>query len=236
MSNMFVGAGTTSFTMKTELIVGSENNVMSLTRSLNLFQKLKFAGSDNVRIKHLRVTYKPRTGTRGKGRIEAWVKDNRIDGDMDDPVINRCVFDATETAQISWESCIWLAKSDIDNSTNPPIVFELELTECNMTAGYSVGKVIVVVTISASKTMDKFLYRPPTLTLSSDPTATKGIGFGSEFNTKRKGLITGSIKESSDDGSVLRDRMKDDLKAAAENSLRSKSLRFPSKRHHLTYR
>ncbi|DBA36941.1 TPA_asm: P3 [Artemisia alphacytorhabdovirus 2] len=234
MSSLFGKNGTVSYTIKSNIITGTENNVVSLTKSLNLYQKVKLLNAENVRIKHLKVVYKPRTGPLGQGTIDAWVRDNRIDGDLSDPIINRCRFSATEHAVLTWESCVWLAKSDLTNSDHPPIVFEMELSECNMTAGHSIGMVSIVVEISASETMTKFLFKQPTLTLGEDQLAIKSQGYGNGFLTKRKDVkrigessiprlqeITRTSNEAPE---------KTRLRSVASESLRSRSMRLPIKR------
>ncbi|DBA36949.1 TPA_asm: P3 [Artemisia alphacytorhabdovirus 3] len=233
MSFLFGGIGTISYAVKSNLITGSDNNVVSLTKSLNLYQKIRFMKAENVRIKRLKVVYKPRTGPIGTGNIEAWVRDNRIDGDITDPVINRCEFSATENAVITWESSVWLAKSDLDNTDNPPLVFGMELSSCNMNPGFSIGKITIIVEITASETMDRFLYKAPTLTVGQDPLLIRSKSIGSGFITKRTGTsIQG--KEQGPDGQFESRKIEDvpnkaRLRGVAKSSLGSQSARFPKR-------
>ncbi|DBA37241.1 TPA_asm: P3 [Zea alphacytorhabdovirus 1] len=234
MAFIFDKLGTFSYCVKTELITGTENNVVPLTKTLNLYQKMRFSKADNIRIKRLKVTYKPRTGTLGKGRIEAWVKDNRIDSETDDAIINRCVFGAEENATITWESCVWLAKCDLGNLENPPLVFEMELTECNMTAGYSIGRVHIVVEITASETMDRFIFRAPTLIVGNDPLAIKGVTHGSSFITKRKDAKMIGVSSDNSTPKLLGqaheapERVR--LRSVAQDTIRSHSARYLPRR------
>nr|UIG55361.1 movement protein [Cytorhabdovirus fragariarugosus] len=161
------GYGTVSYKIKTELIAGTDNNIVGLTRSLNLFQMFTLRSAENIRISRMRVLYKPRTGHLGSGMINAMVKDNRIDADLGDQIIHQTDFPAGATADITWTASMWLAKSDLQQR-EPPLVFEMELTECNITAGFSVGSVTIVIDVTGSKTMDRFHYKAPIATIRDD--------------------------------------------------------------------
>nr|QBS46640.1 movement protein [Raspberry vein chlorosis virus] len=235
MAFMFNGTGTVSYTVKFELITGSEHNVISLTRSLNVFQRIKFSKAENVRIKNLRISYKPRTGTQGKGRMDMIVRDNRIDADMDDPIINRCEASASEKAVITWSSCIWLAKSDLSDSEDPPILFEIELSECNMRPGYSIGRFAVLVELSAAMNMDGFIHRAPTLAIGDDTPAVRGIQYGQEFVRKQiKGKPLRTISgtpapgsEEPDEGTKVYLREDAILRTSSGSSKSSVARKFP---------
>ncbi|QRX38978.1 putative movement protein [Chrysanthemum yellow dwarf virus] len=160
---------TISYKVEAEVRTGADNNVVPLTKKFSLFQKMNYLMERNVRIRNLNLIYRPRTGSRGKGIIKASIIDNRIDPDLDDRVINMIEFDATQQMNANWSSLVWLPKSEFINTRDPPIICELELTECNLTAGYSVGHVTLVVEISASDGMEKFTYKNPTAKLQRNP-------------------------------------------------------------------
>nr|DAF42434.1 TPA_asm: P3 [Suaeda salsa virus 1] len=167
--------GLYSYKVTSELITGEETNVVSLTKKLNLFQQVSFINAKNVRIKNLTVKYSPRTGTLGTGKVLALVRDNRIDGDISNQIINEFEFRAEDEMTANWSSCIWLLKSEFMSNRDPPLTFEMEVTECNMTSGRSLGLVVVIVEISASNSMDRFQYKSPYAKISTNP-AIRGIG------------------------------------------------------------
>ncbi|QBS46632.1 movement protein [Raspberry vein chlorosis virus] len=238
MTFMFNGTGTVSYSVKFELITGSENNAISLTRSLNLFQRIKFAKAENVRIKNLRITYKPRTGTKGKGRIDMLVRDNRIDADMDDPIINRCDILASRKAVITWSSCIWLAKSDLNESEDPPIMFEIELSECNMRPNYSIGRSVINVELSASMNMDGFVHRAPTLAIGDDTPTVRGIQNGQEFILKHlkgksvQAIEGGATRRTNDKDEETKVHLREDAlnRTSSSSSRSSVAKKFPRSR------
>ncbi|UTQ50530.1 MAG: movement protein [Pastinaca cytorhabdovirus 1] len=158
-----------SYKVQTEVRTGVENNIIPLTKRLNFFQKMLFVKEENIRIRKITLSYLPRTGTLGSGQIRAVVIDNRIDPDLDDRVINELSFDAGDKMNATWSSCIWLPKSDFVSKVDPPILFEMELSECNLTAGYSVGRMTIVVEITASEGMEKFTMSRPIARISANP-------------------------------------------------------------------
>ncbi|WNB40282.1 putative movement protein [Plumbago necrotic spot associated virus] len=190
-------AGLYSYVLKSEVVTGGDMNVISLTKKLNLFQKISLINAKNVRIKNLRISYLPRTGTLGTGKITATVRDNRIDGDMGSQVINELTFSAEDAMVANWCSCIWLPKSEFTSNRDPPITFEMELTECNMMAGCSIGFIVIVVDITASDSMDRFIYKQPTAQILDNPALKGGALKGSRSFRITDKTGTKAVEEAS---------------------------------------
>ncbi|DBA37217.1 TPA_asm: P3 [Utricularia alphacytorhabdovirus 1] len=159
------------YKLSSEVIVGDDNALMTLTKRLNIFQRAWYFKKEevNVRIQNIGLTYNPRTGTLGSGKIIARIVDNRIDPDQGDRTINEMEFDASEKMTASWSSCIWLPKEEFINPIDPPVILEMSLIECNMTAGHSVGRMVIRVEVVASESMDKFIFKAPTARITKDP-------------------------------------------------------------------
>lgn len=225
-----IAPGTISYTIKSEIITGTDNSVVSLTRSLNLFNRIHLTGVNNVRIKRLKLIYKPRTGSRGKGKLKICMKDNRIDGDLDDPVINRCVLDATDQATLTWESCIWLSKSDFARSADPPLVLEMEVSECNMNAGYSIGQMIITVDLTSSKSMDRFVFKNPTLSIGDKGFATRITHQDPSVRQEGEYGISRSISYRESTPRIADSLDLEGLKEKARHSIGSTSARRPEYR------
>ncbi|DBA36964.1 TPA_asm: P3 [Cardamine alphacytorhabdovirus 1] len=164
-----------SYKVQSEVRTGVENNIIPLTKKLNFLQKMWFVKEENIRIRKVTLAYLPRTGTLGSGQIRALVIDNRIDPDLDDRVVNEMSFSAGDKMNATWSSDVWLPKSDFVNKTDPPILFEMELSACNLTAGYSVGRMTIVVEITASDGMERFAMSKPVAKISANPFMLPGV-------------------------------------------------------------
>nr|UUF95176.1 P3 protein [Alfalfa dwarf virus] len=223
---MPIRVGSTSYTLDKELVVGAENGEVPLTKTLSLFQRATMLNAKNYRIKQLRFIYKPRTGSLGEGTIETRVKDNRIDSRISDPVINRFRFDASASADLKWESSFWIPKDDFKSGTKAPIILETDVLECNLQEGYSIGMLSIVVSVSASDTMDNFIYRRPSAEIREDPFKILAVGGSSSAQAKFvqtpvQRMITHEPKEASEDA-----EMKSHLRAIARDSVGSRSSRM----------
>ncbi|DBA37017.1 TPA_asm: P3 [Ficus alphacytorhabdovirus 1] len=215
-----VGKGTISFKIKTELIAGSENNVISLTKKMNLFESIAMRSVDNIRVKMLRVIYRPRTGLRGAGKIHARVKDNRVDGDIADQVIHQMEFCAGSAANLEWSSSMWFAKTDL-NQPEPPLILEMELSECNMMSGFSIAQIIIIVELTGATNIERFTYKTPRATIKSDPIAANAaLDRSNSFSTRDMRVALTASEEPDASEEVKR------LRSVARDTIRSQSSRI----------
>nr|DAF42380.1 TPA_asm: P3 [Allium chinense virus 1] len=216
-----------SYKVQTEVRTGIENNIVPLTKKLNFFQKIWFVKEENIRIRKITLSYLPRTGTLGSGTIRAVVIDNRIDPDIDDRIINEMSFAAGDKMNATWSSCVWLPKSDFMNKTDPPILFEMELSSCNLTAGYSVGRMTIVVEITASDGMERFVMSRPIARISANPFINP-MSTSSRFDMKEvESALKKPLERSVSQISLQRQIGKDLLVRRAHEALGDKQISKP---------
>ncbi|UTN00443.1 putative movement protein [Hyptis latent virus] len=161
--------GSYTYTVKSEIVAEGDNSV-PLTKRLNILQRVATFGAENLRIRSMVFVYKSRLGSRGKGVITASIYDNRVDPDLGNPVISRIDFPAESDINTTWESPVWFAKSDLRNASNPPLILDMNIAECNVLPGFSLGCYKLVVTIITAPYMERVIYKRPTATITTNAT------------------------------------------------------------------